>query len=535
MRHSPWNLVVAGTFVTHAVAGTADPTEALDEFSQWAQGYGKEYRSYEEASERFQVWVANRDFVNKHNDKHARNLTTFRMKLNHLGDLSLSEYQGTMLGYHASARHRGTPQLYRPQAAIPSLPAQMPEVAPDAWDWRDFGVVNAVKNQGQCGSCWAFSAVAAIEGAVNWAANGTVPAVCTQKCGAHLKPCCSFSEQELVDCTANGKDTCNVGGLPADGISEIVDAMGGLMNTEDEYPYTSGGGTSSGKCHNKSAAVKTGVTGFAKVKSGDEAAAKQAVWTQPVLSIGIDASQQSFQFYSEGVYIEPACKNGADDLDHGVAIVGYGVGPAVPYKPYPDCVGNSDAPSCEAAPKCHWCADAFFCSNDPCVLTGTSGTGAGVDYWLVRNSWGSTWGMDGYIKMARNRDNQCGVVTNAISATTGTAPPSPPPAPAPSPPGPSSKYVAIGEKTCTDSKCTKCKADSFKTNTCLQTTLPSLYIIGSCSDDGSQIQENTFEDSACASKTGSYPSKTEQCLPNASGDGWTLYTCKTSSETEVLV
>ena len=64
------------------------------------------------------------------------------------------------------------------------------------------------------------------------------------------------------------------------------------MNTEEQYPYS---GTSAGKCVNKTAAVKTGVTGFTVIKSGDEAAAKEALWRQPILSIGIDASQQSFQ------------------------------------------------------------------------------------------------------------------------------------------------------------------------------------------------------------------------------------------------
>merc|ERR1712216_790977 len=99
--------------------------------------------------------------------------------------------------------------------------------------------------------------------------------------------------------------------------------MKGTFNTEKEYPYTSGGGTSRGKCRAKTSGVKTGITGLTKTTSGDESALKVAA-SQHVLSIGIDASQQSFQFYNSGVYVEPRCKNKPDDLDHGVAIVGYG-------------------------------------------------------------------------------------------------------------------------------------------------------------------------------------------------------------------
>ena len=88
-----------------------------------------------------------------------------------------------------------------------------------------------------------------MEGAYNRAANGTVdPACASYQCGPAATPCCSFSEQELVDCVNSGKDTCGVGGLPADGVTEIGKTMHGVVSTEAEYPYVSGGGTSSGTC-----------------------------------------------------------------------------------------------------------------------------------------------------------------------------------------------------------------------------------------------------------------------------------------------
>ena len=90
--------------------------------------------------------------------------------------------------------------------------------------------------------------------------------------------CCSFSEQELVDCTNDGKNTCNIGGLPSDGVVEIATDMKGIMDTEGQYPYSSGSGTSTGKCSAASKAktggVQTGVTGFTPVTTGDEAAMK---------------------------------------------------------------------------------------------------------------------------------------------------------------------------------------------------------------------------------------------------------------------
>ena len=342
-----------------AVSASVSPPDLSKEFSQWKTAFGKEYATADEQTRRFDVWSINRAFVNTHNTEEDMGLHSYKMKLNHLGDLSAEEYRSMMLGYR------------RPESRdMETAPQTAPSDVPDSMDWRTKGIVNAVKNQEQCGSCWAFSATAAMEGAYNFKSKGTVDKLCAgNTCGPNNTPCCSFSEQEIVDCTLDGKDTCNKGGDPADGVKEISKSMKGEFNTEKEYPYTSGGGVSKGKCQAKTSGVQTGITGLTTTTSGDESALKVAA-SQHVLSIGIDASQQSFQFYSTGVYVEPRCGNKPDSLDHGVAIVGYGTwtgpspGPSPGPGPQPgpaDCVNNNDAKSCTAEKGCHWCKDVQFC------------------------------------------------------------------------------------------------------------------------------------------------------------------------------
>lgn len=406
-------------FLFCACSAVASGPDLAKEFSQWVAAFGKEYASVEEHLHRFEVWSKNRAFVNGHNAEEEMGFHTYRMKINHLGDMAAEEYRSQMLGF----RHTGSPSM---EAA----PAASPGDAPASWDWRAKGIVNKVKDQAQCGSCWAFSATAAMEGAYNFKSKGTVDKLCAgNTCGPNKTPCCSFSEQEVVDCTLNGADTCNKGGDPADGVKEIAMKMKGEFNTEKEYPYTSGGGTSTGKCRAKTAGVQTGITGLTTTKSGDENALKVAA-SQHVVSIGIDASQQSFQFYSSGVYVEPNCGNKPDQLDHGVAIVGYGTwtGPSPGPSPSPgpgpqpgpaDCMNNNDAASCAAEKNCHWCKDVQFCMSFPCDQVSASNT-TGQDYWIVRNSWGEVYGMDGYILMARNKDNQCGVATAPLYANEGS-------------------------------------------------------------------------------------------------------------------
>jgi len=167
----------------------------------------------------------------------------------------------------------------------------------------------------------------------------------------------SLSEQNLMDCsTSYGNNGCD-GGLMTQAMQYIISNKG--IDTESSYPYTAQDGTT---CNYNAANSGATLASFVNVQTGDENDLQSKVALGPT-SVAIDASQSSFQFYSSGVYSDPDCST--TSLDHGVLAVGWGV-------------------------------DA-----------------TGGPYWKVKNSWGAAWGLNGYIWMARNDGNMCGIATMA--------------------------------------------------------------------------------------------------------------------------
>lgn len=168
-------------------------------------------------------------------------------------------------------------------------------IVPNSIDWREKNAVTNVKNQGNCGSCWSFSATGAIEG-INAIKNNKL---------------LNISEQELIDCSGNyGNNGCE-GGSMQSAFKYVID--NGICS-EKEYPYTA----IDGQCQD--CKKITNISNYQEIVSNNEKILKRVVSQQPV-SVAIQANLKSFQLYSQGVYSDPECGN---QLDHGVLIVGYG-------------------------------------------------------------------------------------------------------------------------------------------------------------------------------------------------------------------
>ncbi|GAV75979.1 Peptidase_C1 domain-containing protein/Inhibitor_I29 domain-containing protein [Cephalotus follicularis] len=298
-----------------------------ERYESWLEKFGRTYKSREERAMRFGIYQSNVLFIDLMNSLNR----TFILTDNKFADLTNLEFRNTYLGFRRRRfpreRHSFTCDRYKD--------------VPVSIDWRNKSAVTPIKDQGQCGSCWAFSAVAAVEG-INKIKTGTLV---------------SLSEQELVDCDV-GQDDQGCSGGYMEKAFDFIKNNGGLT-TENDYPYM---GRDSGCDESKVSDHAATISGYEAVPVNDEKSLEAAVAQQPV-SVAIDAGSYEFQLYSQGVF-SGQC---GTDLNHGVTAVGYG-------------------------------------------------EDGGEKYWIVKNSWGASWGESGYIRMRRDSaDNRgtCGIAMEA--------------------------------------------------------------------------------------------------------------------------
>lgn len=306
----------------------------FEEWEAFKSRHSRQFTDKNEENFRLKVFMENKHKIAKHNQKANNGQKGYTLAMNQFGDLLRHEFVAIMNGFKIGLKIGST------NGSLYLSPFNV--VIPASVDWRTQGYVTDVKNQGQCGSCWSFSATGALEGQH------------FRKLGVMT----SLSEQNLVDCSHSyGNNGCE-GGLMDNAFSYIRDNKG--IDTEETYPYEG----KDEKCRFQKRDIGATDTGFIDIPEGSEEKLKEAVATVGPVSVAIDASHESFQFYSKGVYDEEECSS--EELDHGVLVVGFGTTPD---------------------------------TNE--------------EYWIVKNSWGTTWGDEGYIKMTRNKKNQCGIASSA--------------------------------------------------------------------------------------------------------------------------
>jgi KDEL-tailed cysteine endopeptidase len=291
------------------------------QFTNFQERFSKRYETFQELELRFEIFRENVRTIVLHNLDSNQNFT---MGINQFTDLTSGEFKEMYAsGLKTEVGSYGCKSF---SSSASNAPASV--------DWRNEHAVTSVKDQGQCGSCWTFSATGAIEGA--WAIS--------------TGQLIDLSEQEMVDCATGisyGSHGCNGGQM--EGAFKFVIANGQCSLAS--YPYTA----KDGSCQKCTAVAQ--ITSCSDVKPNDQISLKAAVSQQPV-AVAIEADTRYFQSYSSGILTSTSC---GTSLDHGVLVVGYGE------------------------------------EN-------------GQKYWLVKNSWGTSWGDKGYVKIARSEStNDAGI------------------------------------------------------------------------------------------------------------------------------
>lgn len=330
-------MLTAGSVLLLMVAASVanigkDPTLDLD-WERWKTIYQKQYSSEEEELSRRLIWEKTLKIVTVHNLEESMGKHSYTMAMNGFADMTSEEVTATMTGLRVSDSEMDNLTVDWPQESIQ-------DQAPGCIDWRKSGYVTNVKNQGSCGSCWAFSSVGALEGQLK------------KKTGRLV----SLSPQNLVDCSGKyGNYGCH-GGFMTRAFRYVINNHG--IDSETSYPYEG----RDNNCRYKTSGRAATCVSYKQIPKGSETYLERAVASVGPISIAIDSSLKSFHHYHRGVYYDSKCSS--SNINHAVLVVGY-------------------------------CVDK------------------GVPYWLVKNSWGTRWGDHGYIRMAKNRGNLCGIASFA--------------------------------------------------------------------------------------------------------------------------
>ncbi|PWA65039.1 hypothetical protein CTI12_AA339080 [Artemisia annua] len=266
---------------------TDDEVNAM--YEAWLVKHGKFYNAINEKENRFQIFKDNLRYIDEHNSGDH----SYKLGLNKFADLTNDEYKLTYTGAKTIDSKRKANGVKKSDRYSVRSGVALPESV----DWRAKGAVAPVKDQGSCGSCWAFSTIGSVE-AVNQIVTGDL---------------ITLSEQELVDCDTSYNEGCNGGDM--DYAFAFIVKNGGI-DTDTDYPYTG----KDGKCDStrKNAKVVS-IDSYEDVPVNDEAALKNAAANQPI-TVAIEGGGRDFQFYTSGVFTG-SC---GTQLDHGVVVVGYG-------------------------------------------------------------------------------------------------------------------------------------------------------------------------------------------------------------------
>jgi C1A family cysteine protease len=303
------------------------------EFDAYLQTYQKYYTGAEYATRLAIFKEAKEEIARLNAEARSRGRNT-KFAINKFADLSKEEFAARYFGYKKVSKEVPVAsRLVDPRAPLPTY-----------FDWNNKGAVTPVKDQQQCGSCWAFSATEGVESAWFLAKGKLI----------------ELSPQQIVSCDTTDQG-CNGGDLP----TAFAYVQGSGLETEAEYPYTSGNGDS-GTCNYNQQDTVASISGFKyATTTGNETAMQVAMLTVGPLSICVEAD--TWQYYTGGVLTNDC----GDNLDHCVQVTGWNV-------------DNTQNPP--------------------------------VPYWIVRNSWNTNWGINGYIWIERNLD-LCGISDEATYVT----------------------------------------------------------------------------------------------------------------------